>query len=102
MARFLVLDGSMQPTLEPGDRVLVVRWVRPRPGHIVVARDPEQPGRYLVKRVAERSVDGSYLLLGDNRRLSRDSRAFGRVPRTLIVGRVTWRYLPPGRRGRIE
>lgn len=43
-----------------------------------------------------------YLMLGDNRRDSQDSRLFGPVDRSLIVGRVWFRYWPPGAWGRIH
>lgn len=37
-----------------------------------------------------------YFLLGDNRGDSEDSRSFGPVPSRLIIGRVCFRYWPPG------
>lgn len=44
---------SMQPTLEPGDRLLVrpVGPVPPRRGDVVIVRDPRRPRRATVKRV---------------------------------------------------
>ena len=42
---------------------------------------------------------GSYLLLGDNRAESCDSRTFGPVPKRDIVGRVFLVYWPPSRLG---
>ena len=36
-----------------------------------------------------------YFLMGDNRGPSRDSRAYGPVPRDLVVGRVWYRCWPP-------
>ncbi len=42
---------------------------------------------------------GEYLLLGDNRVDSEDSRCFGTIPRDQIVGRVVARYWPFGRIG---
>lgn len=44
---------SMQPTLEPGDRLVVrpVGPVRPRRGDVVIVRDPRRPRRSTVKRV---------------------------------------------------
>ena len=88
----------MQPTLHPGDRILIATWLTPRVGDIAVVRDPEWPSTYAVKRVVARSKDGLQVR-GDNVNVSRDSRHFGAVPRKLIVGRVVFRYLPaPGRR----
>ena len=103
----------MRPTLRPGDRVLVWRWTcvwGVRPGDVVVARDPELPGLHLIKRVAAvpgqayAGVAGLHglVVLGEDPSASRDSRAFGRVAREAIVGRVVWRYLPGARRGRID
>ncbi|HEV8594498.1 MAG TPA: nickel-type superoxide dismutase maturation protease, partial [Thermoplasmata archaeon] len=96
-ARFRVDDRSMEPTLAPGDYVIVNRWSYklhgPEQGDIVVARDPETPGRFLVKRVAD-IANGSVYLVGDNAASSRDSRAFGPVSRSLLVGRV-WKTAKP-------
>jgi len=39
---------------------------------------------------------GEYFVLGDNPTASRDSRAFGFVPRSRLVGRVSVRVWPPG------
>ena len=39
---------------------------------------------------------GEYFVLGDNPAASRDSRAFGFVPRSRLVGRVSVRVWPPG------
>jgi len=103
VARFAVADTSMQPTLRPGDRVLVLRWARPRPGDVVVLRDPEQPKTavFLAKRAAGRAAGDGLVVAGDNPNVSRDSRHFGPVPRHLVLGCVIWRYLPADRRGRI-
>ena len=46
--------------------------------------------------------DDEYMMLGDNRRDSRDSRAFGPVKRGHILGRVWFRYWPRERWGRVE
>jgi nickel-type superoxide dismutase maturation protease len=102
VANFIVADTSMQPALRPGDRVLVSRWSRPRPGDVVVLRDPEQSSVLLAKRIAQRTADGHYEVRGDNPNVSRDSRTFGTVAHRLVIGKVVFRYLPAERRGPIE
>jgi nickel-type superoxide dismutase maturation protease len=96
-----VSGGSMAPTLLPGDRLLVeavsYRLRPPRTGEVVLAADPRQPDRELVKRVAAVSTDGLELA-GDAPDASTDSRAFGPVPSTSIRWRVVCRYWPIGRR----
>jgi nickel-type superoxide dismutase maturation protease len=99
--RFRVEETSMQPTLRPGDRVLVATWLRPRPGDVVLLRDPQQHSQFLAKRVAQRLGSGELIVAGDNPNVSRDSREFGAVPPTLVIGRVVFRYLPAQRRGRV-
>ena len=42
---------------------------------------------------------GTYFMMGDNRTDSGDSREFGPVPRSQLVGHAFWRYWPPGRFG---
>lgn len=53
---YAVRGGSMEPTLHTGEHLLVekvtYRFRAPRPGEIIVLRDPTEPGRDLVKRVA--------------------------------------------------
>lgn len=98
--RRVVVDGdSMLPTLQGGDRVLAVVRARPRPGDLVVVRDPRRPVRLLVKRVADVDLNG-ITVLGDNPGASTDSRSFGPVPR--VWGRAVYRYGPAHRAGRLR
>ena len=101
-----VRGASMAPSLLPGDRLLVESHAyqgrQPRPGEIVLAADPREPERELIKRVA--SVDpasDSAELRGDAPAASTDSRVFGAVPLSTIRWRAVYRYWPPGRIGRI-
>jgi nickel-type superoxide dismutase maturation protease len=89
----------MRPGVEPGDRLLVGRWLRPRRGALVVVRDPEYPSTFLLKRVASVASNGDVVVRGDNPNVSRDSRHFGAVARRLVIGRAFYRYLPAARRG---
>ena len=88
-----VRGRSMAPALLPGDRLLVARVARaPRPGDVVLAPDPLEPRRELVKRVAGVAPAGIELR-GDNVAASTDAR--------VAPGRVRWRavlrYWPPSR-----
>ncbi len=95
------VDGhSMAPALLPGDRLLVesISYARrpPRPGEVVLARDPRHASRELVKRVA--ASDGEHLeLLGDSPAASTDSREFGAIPIAEVHWRAVIRYWPPRR-----
>jgi nickel-type superoxide dismutase maturation protease len=109
LGRFAVAGRSMEPTLVEGDRLLVLRGsvplLRLRAGAVVVARSPAMPGVEVVKRVAAtvtRRGGTAYVLLGDNRGASTDSRDFGPVAARAIVGRVLYRYWPEERRGPVR
>jgi hypothetical protein len=81
-----IVGPSMQPALPPGTIVLGVRWLRPRPGNIVIARVND---REIIKRVADIGARGVYVL-GDNAAHSTDSRSFGWLPsdsiKSVIIG----------------
>jgi nickel-type superoxide dismutase maturation protease len=100
-----VAEHSMQPALDPGDKLLVRRTIRAgralrvRAGQVVVARNPTRPEQLLVKR-AVWPEDGGWWLSSDNPGAGAvDSFRFGPVPVSLIEGRVLLRYhpWPPGR-----
>jgi nickel-type superoxide dismutase maturation protease len=76
---------SMAPALLPGDRLLVESRSYlgrvPRAGEIVLAADPRQGDRELIKRVAAVDEEGAAAdLRGDAPDESTDSRDFGAVP----------------------
>lgn len=85
----------MLPLLRPGDLVLVKRRAYahkpPQPGDIVVARDPRQPSRKLIKRVDAILQDGRCFLLSENPAEGTDSRTFGAVHPDHVLGQVTCR-----------
>jgi nickel-type superoxide dismutase maturation protease len=100
IGRVQVEGDSMIPTLYPGDRLVVARRRRVRVGDIVAARDP-RGNRILVKRVSYVEPGGGVMLQGDNSSASTDSREFGAVARSAILGRVVYRYAPAARAGRV-
>jgi nickel-type superoxide dismutase maturation protease len=92
----------MAPTLAPGDRLLVdpgaYRRRPPDVGDVVVLVDPQDPGRWLVKRVASVDRVGSAVeVRGDAVSRARDSRRFGPVPFNAIIGRAYRLYFPRDR-----
>ena len=109
--RVAVKGLSMAPTLLPGDHLLVRPVRRLRRRDLVVVRDPDSSGRWVVKRVAAlpgesivvagqtlRAGDG-IIVLGDNAEHSTDSRRYGPVSLEAVHGRVWYRYGPPERSG---
>ena len=94
----------MEPTFRDGDWLLVRRLGRPaRAGEVVVAHDPRQPERLIVKRV--RSVAGDQVTVqGDHAdpAASTDSRDFGPIPGSAVVGRPVLRYAPLRRFGPVR
>ena len=52
VANAVVPTSSMAPEIEPGDRVVGLRFLRNyQRGDIIVFDDPDSPGRYLIKRI---------------------------------------------------
>ena len=106
-ARVAIEGDSMQPTLAPGDWVLVdpAAYVTapPAAGELVLVPDPRSPERLLVKRVDAAYEDGRELWLkGDAGDASTDSDAFGSVSTSMVVGRPWFRYWPLRRTGRVR
>jgi nickel-type superoxide dismutase maturation protease len=96
-----VRGTSMVPTLEPGDRLIVRRASgAPNVGEVVLAGDPRDGRRELVKRVAA-VRDAHVTLRGDNASASTDSRSFGVLPVAGVRWRAVARYWPPARIGLI-
>ncbi len=88
----------MMPTLAHGDRLVVIRAGRPVAGDLVALHDPAEPARLLVKRVTA-VLPAGLDVRGDNQVASRDSRTFGLVAPSRLVGKAVYRYFPPARAG---
>jgi signal peptidase I len=122
--RVVVAEGSMLPAIAPGDWLLVDPTVRrwPRRGTVVVFREP-LTGVLAIKRVAARPGDwvpfaDGWLQLGEDEAwligdatddslagtgmgTALDSRRYGPVPVSALVGRAWFRYGPLRRIGLI-
>jgi nickel-type superoxide dismutase maturation protease len=100
VGRVEVVGDSMLPTLQAGDRLLVLRPAPGRAGDVVAVVDPRVPSRTMVKRVAAVDRRG-VTVLGDNPSASTDSRDLGPLAPTAVRGRAFYRYFPASRRGRL-
>jgi nickel-type superoxide dismutase maturation protease len=86
---------SMQPSLQPGDRLLIRYGGVPRAGRLVVVRLPDRP--IAVKRAVRRLADG-WDVRSDNPAAGTDSRTLGAVSESDVVAVVVCRVWPPRRR----
>lgn len=87
---YRVEGSSMAPTLEPDDCVFLKRTTAklPEPGTLVVVSDPERRGATLIKRVRSHG-DDTFSVMSDNPSEGRDSRHFGSLSPTALLGQVT-------------
>lgn len=80
-----ITGNSMAPTLKPGKIILVSKWLyTPKVNDIVMIR---HQGLDKVKRI--QTVSTHFIkVIGDNTEESTDSRHFGSIPLTTVVGKV--------------
>ena len=95
--RFKITGASMLPILHPGDEILIdpfaYRKSLPKVGDLVVATHPHHDKLTIVKRVSAVDADGKCFLTGDNLSVSTDSRQWGAIAATDLLGKVTCYFL---------
>jgi phage repressor protein C with HTH and peptisase S24 domain len=91
LGRVRVAGHSMEPALHHGDELLFIRSGRPPIGAVVVARDPRDDDRLVVKRVA--AIEGEDLILESDL----EGHESLLVDRRAVIGRAILRYRPISR-----
>ena len=88
--RFTIHGNSMFPTLKSGQDILCFNWAyffsKPKRGDMVVLK---HGGKELVKRI-QKVHDRELFIQGDNQEESTDSRNFGLIKRSEIIGKVVF------------
>lgn len=81
----------MTPTYSAGDWLVATRVGRIAVGQIVVIERESRPGLLVIKRII-RAEGSKWWVEGDNPLASDDSRTFGAIEPSEIVGRIRFRY----------
>lgn len=77
----------MLPKLKPGQDVLVLCWFfKIEKGDLVAIK---KQGKDMIKRV-KAIKESEIFVLGDNEKVSLDSRNFGWIENSEIIGKVIW------------
>jgi nickel-type superoxide dismutase maturation protease len=80
----------MSPTFNEGEEILVNRlsflFKKPKAGDIIACKDPRDR-KILIKRISK-IEDNKYFVVGDNKQNSTDSRKFGMIEKSDILGCV--------------
>jgi signal peptidase I len=114
---YVIPSGSMEPAILRGDRILAdktaYRRMAPMRGDIAIMIYPDDRSKKYIKRIealpgeavtmadgtAKEVPHGFVFVLGDNRQNSLDSRYFGFVPMTDLVGKARQVYFSSGSDG---
>jgi signal peptidase I len=70
----------------PGSQIYLLQWDGPKEGDVVVFYTPL--GELVVKRCGEILPGNAYYFIGDNISQSYDSRNYGPIPKSQIIGKV--------------
>lgn len=86
----------MLPLLQPGDEILINPFAyqksSPQVNDIIVTRHPLQHNLPIVKRINAIKDGDRYFVTGDNREASTDSRHWGSIKSSDIMGKVTSQF----------
>ena len=78
----------MLPTLQEGQEVLTFNWGKVKVGDVVVIK---HDSKEIIKRI-EKIGEDKIFVKGDNKRESTDSRHFGSIDQSQIIGKVIYYF----------
>ena len=83
-----VKDNSMEPIFREGDYIISLPYFfsSPSAGDVIILKHPRK-NKLLLKRI-EKVSGNEFFVKGDNKAHSEDSRKFGPVKKSHIVGKV--------------
>jgi signal peptidase I len=96
--RIVGLPGE---TVEVRDNSVII-YNKQNPGGLILKEDYLDASQQTLGNSRIRMDDDEYFMMGDNRLMSHDSRAFGPVKKTFIIGRAMLRLYPLNRIGTIS
>lgn len=86
ISKFKIRGNSMLPTLKEGQEILTFNWSKPKIGDVVVIK---HENKEMIKRIEKMAKD-KFFVLGDNEKESTDSRHFGPIDKSQILGKVIY------------
>ena len=85
----------MEPTFKDGDRVIINRlaylFAQPKPSDIVALKHPNKRNKILLKKIKKVFSGDQFFVVGENKSDSEDSRSFGKINKSLIIGKFWFR-----------
>ncbi len=79
---------SMLPTLLPNDIIMVDTSTNIQKGDVIVFAHPSVKGMHMIKRINHQQQN-RLEVLGDNPKTSVDSRVFGKIDKSSVIGKAT-------------
>ena len=89
---FVIKGNSMFPALKSGDGVIFNPELEPETGDIILFHHPFIQNLKVVKRIAEITSEGNFIVRGDNPQESTDSRSYGAILAKDVLGVAVCRF----------
>jgi signal peptidase I len=96
LKRFILEGHSMEPLFGEGDKVIINKlaylFTKPKLGDVVAFKENTERGKILLKKIKRGSDNGQYFVVGANKNDSQDSRQFGPIAKSQILGKLLTAY----------